>query len=212
MHKIDFLPERITLQRARRRNLLQNGYMVILFVAGLAMVWYVRQGLISTAYAELEQMNTRSTNIHQLNAKRGEFETELTLLRTKESISKDLGSRINAADLLVELQKVVPDAMAITALRLETVKQRVKIRRAVGAVNRSRRMVSASDVGEKDRTISRFRLRITGLAPVDVDVANFIGQLSASPLFEDVSMGYSKNTIFRGRKAREFQADCYVTR
>jgi hypothetical protein len=60
-------------------------------------------------------------------------------------------------------------------------------------------------------TVKRVRLMLTGIAPGDVDVANFIGQLSASPLVEDVNMGYAKTVEFRGRLAREFQASCYIT-
>jgi len=65
---------------------------------------------------------------------------------------------------------------------------------------------------KEDKAVHRVRLVLTGLAPTDVDVANFIGQLSASRLFEDVTMGYAKNVSFRGRSAREFRASCYVAR
>ena len=64
----------------------------------------------------------------------------------------------------------------------------------------------------KEITRKRLRLVLTGLAPGDVDVANFIGQLSGSPVFEDVNMGYARNVEFNGRLAREFQASCYVIR
>jgi len=71
-----------------------------------------------------------------------------------------------------------------------------------------------ADGGSKPRVIrtKRMRLVLTGLAPTDVDVANFIGQLSASPLFEDVNMGYAKTVSVEGLTAREFQASCYVVR
>ncbi len=63
----------------------------------------------------------------------------------------------------------------------------------------------------KTVTLKRVRLLITGVAPGDVDVANFIGQLSASPLLEDVNMGYTKTVEYRGHLAREFEASCYIT-
>jgi len=43
-------------------------------------------------------------------------------------------------------------------------------------------------------------------------VANFIGQLSASLLFEEVSMGFARTETFRGRSARRFQASCYLVK
>ncbi len=62
------------------------------------------------------------------------------------------------------------------------------------------------------KLVRRVRVVLAGLAPTDVDVANFIGQLSASPLFENVNMGYAKTVRFRGRSAREFQASCYLAK
>ena len=50
------------------------------------------------------------------------------------------------------------------------------------------------------------------MAPTDVDVANFIGQLAGSRVFEDVNMGYARNVPFRTRTARKFQVSCYVIR
>ena len=53
---------------------------------------------------------------------------------------------------------------------------------------------------------------LTGMAPTDVDVANFIGQLSASCLFKNVNMGYAKTVTFQRRSAKEFQASCYLAK
>ena len=58
----------------------------------------------------------------------------------------------------------------------------------------------------------RIRLVLTGLAPSDIDVANFIGQLASSPLFEDVNMGYAKTVFHENYEAREFQASCFIVR
>jgi hypothetical protein len=60
--------------------------------------------------------------------------------------------------------------------------------------------------------ITRIRLVITGLAPSDVDIANFVGQLASSPLFEDVNMGYTREIQFQGKTARQFKATCYTAR
>ena len=64
----------------------------------------------------------------------------------------------------------------------------------------------------RDASVRRIRLTVTGLSPTDVDVANFIGQLSASPLFEDVNIGYTKTINHQDRSARQFQASCYLIR
>jgi len=106
------------------------------------------------------------------------------------------------------MQFVMPESITLTSLTLETME--VSTAAAPSRTSRSRRATKAQDVGAT--TVNRIQAVITGVSPTDVDVANFIGQLSASPLFEDVNMGYARTVEYRGRQAREFQASCYITR
>ncbi len=211
MREIDFLPERIRLLRARRLNLICKAYLATLFIAGLVATGYVLDARVDKAKQELGEFNSCLTEVQRLVDKRSSLEVELVGLYIKENISRDLGSRIDVTDLLAELETVLPKAMTLKAVKLEAVKIQVKAKRP-GGINMARRPSVTMGSVPKEHTFSRFRLLITGLAPDAIEVANFIGQLSASPLFEDVTMGYSSDAIFRGRSAREFQAMCYVTR
>ena len=49
MESIDFLPERIKLQRAWRKRLIRRGYLVLICAGTLVVLGYARQGRISTA-------------------------------------------------------------------------------------------------------------------------------------------------------------------
>jgi hypothetical protein len=87
--------------------------------------------------------------------------------------------------------------MTLTNLAMETVEIRMP-------------PVAGRPTGEAEKPVKRVRLVLTGMAPSDVDVANFIGQLAGSKVFEDVNMGYARNITYRSRTARKFQASCYV--
>ncbi len=211
MDSINFLPERIRLQRARRRRMVRQGYVVLAFAAVLAVLGYMWQVRIAQARSELSALERRQAGMDQESSVRRSLESQLADLLVKKRIDEHLGSRVNALDVLAELSKILPESMAMSSLNLEAVEFKVPVepvekdpaRTAPGVIGLSK---------AREQTVKRVRLVITGLAPTDVDVANFIGQMSASPVFEDVNMGYAKTTVFSGRAGREFQASCYLAR
>lgn len=210
MNSIDFLPDRIKAQRARRRRLTRQGYLLAFAVGATALWACLGQRRVSRAQAELTQLRAQSANLTSQLTLKGQLERQLGALLIMERISKTLGSRVNVLDVTNELERLLPARMFLSQLTLETVNQEVS------SAGESHRNPSARPAGAprrtNDKTVKRVRLRITGLAPTDVAVANFIGQLSASPLFEDVNMGYTKDTVFHKRRAREFQASFHVVR
>ena len=213
MENIDFLPEQIKAQRARRRRLMRQGYLLGLCALVLLGLAYTRQMRISKALAELDMLEVRADNVAcQLAALEGLRKQQADLL-IKKQINDHLGSRINAMEVLVELGELLPESMALTRLEMETKEFRVPVEYVANVHSAARASAAPSErKRKKERIVKRVRLVLTGLAPTDVDVANFIGQLSASHVFEDVNMGYAKNLVFRGRTAREFQASCYVVK
>ncbi len=205
MNPVDFLPEHIRISRQRRANLIRQGYLLVLCVAGLALLGYFRQGRISEAKAELVLLNTRAVNVAGQIAMRSSLEAEQAELLLKQRIDEQLGSRVSALDIMGELQTVMSDRLTLIDMKIETTDVRLAIQRAPGG-GRGR---SAPPSTQYSR---RVRLLITGLAPSDIDVANFIGQMVSSPLFEDIEMGYSLSAEYNNRKVREFQVTCFVVR
>jgi hypothetical protein len=126
----------------------------------------------------------------------------------KQRIDEHLGSRVSALDILGELQSVVADRMSLTSLTVEALEVRVPVERPADA---SRGVVGRS-AAQETKSTRRVRLTITGVAPTDMDVANFIGQLASSPLFENIDMDYSRVVEYEGRMVREFQTTCFVVK
>ncbi len=210
MNEIDFLPERIKDQRRRRRQLIRQVYLMALCIAGLGLMTYVFQLRVNKARGELDMLRSRSKAMDSQIALRDQLNQQLAELMIKSRIEEQLGRRVGTLDILGELQIVMPESLTLTSMTMETIAVQVAADRADNR-NSSNQPVSRNGA-TKDKTVKRVRLVLTGMAPTDVDVANFIGQLAGSKLFEDVSMGYARNVKFRNRQAREFQANCYLTR
>lgn len=207
METVDFLPERVRAGRARRRQLIRQGYLLALAVAGMVLLGFLRQDRLAKAQADLDMLQDRTATVQRELTLRDTLQKQLGELLIKERISNQLGSRFDPLDLMSELERLMPRGMSLVNLNLEAVRLELPGESAFAAGRRSAPAPEAKDSGT-----NRIRLQITGIAPTDVDIANFIGQLSASPLFEDVNMGYARSTSVKGHKAREFQALCYIAR
>ena len=197
MREIDFLPDRVKAQRDRRRRLAVQGYLMIVCLVGLAFLGYMSHVRVARAQGELDLLTSRGDAMKRQLALRDTMEEQLSDLMIKKRIEEQLGRRVGTLDVLGELQRVMPDSMTLTNLAMETVEIRMPA-------------VAGRPGGEAEKPVKRVRLVLTGMAPSDVDVANFIGQLAGSKVFEDVNMGYARNITYRGRTARKFQASCYV--
>jgi len=181
-----------------------------LCVAGLGVMTYAFQLRVGKARGELATIRGRSKAMDSQLVLRDELNQQLGELMIKGRIEEHLGRRVGTLDVLGELQRVMPESLALTHMTMETVEMRLELTPAKRR-NASNMPVTRSGPA-KDKMVKRVRLVLTGMAPTDVDVANFIGQLAGSKLFENVSMGYAKNVTFRNRTARKFQAQCYLTR
>jgi Tfp pilus assembly protein PilN len=214
MLNIDFLPDRIRVQRARRRRLIRQGYLLAVCVGALAFLAYVRQGRLASAKAELDLLSERAQNARRQLRIRDDLEREEAKLALKKRIDDQLGSRVSVRDIVAEISRLLPRSTSLTRLDVEAMEVPVDVEsaRRAGRSGRARSAGRPRGGDSRYRMVKRVRLSITGLAPNDVDVANFIGQLAACPLFEEVHMGYAKTVEFRGREAREFQTKCYVVR
>jgi len=213
MNEVDFLPESIRQQRAHHKQIVRQSYLLVACVLAMGLLAYVRQGRVDVARAEVATLSARAENLGRQIAMIPPLERQMAHLMIKKQINEELGSRTDCAAVLAELCRLMPENMALLSLELKTVDVRVP---AVRPARQSSRTAAAAGMGRSSKSaaeiVRRVRLHVTGIAPTDVDVADFIGQLSTSCLFEQVQMGYSKTKAFRGRSSREFQASCYLVK
>jgi len=212
MANIDFLPERIRCQRLRSSWLTRQVYLLAVFAAALGMLALVRQNRISRAEAELLLLTGRSANVQRQLAMLGSLEEQQAELHLKKRINDHLGSRVNTLVVLAEIERLMPAGMSLANLNIEPTEQAVAVTPLAPRATGPRPVPAGPEATKAQQTVKRLRMVLTGVAPSDVDVANFIGQMATSRLFEEVTMGYAKNATYRGRVAREFQVCCYIVR
>jgi Tfp pilus assembly protein PilN len=213
MKEVEFLPERVREQRARNRRLIRRGYLLAACMAAMGVLAYANAARIAHARAELAALDKRAVAVNSQIQTIKTLEREMDGLLIKKRIDEKLGSRTDCTAVLAELCRVTPPSVSLVSLEMSAVEVGASQRAGSGSTaHRSNRARPAVRDTKSRQVTRRLGLVLTGLAPTDVDVANFIGQLSASCLFEDVNMRYARNVVFRERQAREFQASCLLAR
>ena len=119
MDDIDFLPERIKTQRARKRRLTRQGYLLAIAVAALVVWAYSGGQRLAGAQERLKLLQERSAGMERQLALKGQLERQLADLLIKERISKTLGSRVSVLDITHEIERLLPASMFLKDLRLE---------------------------------------------------------------------------------------------
>lgn len=206
MDNIDFLPKRIKQKRGRKRVLKRQGAVLMLGAVALMAIAHVNQAAIARANAELADLQDRQHRLAETLKVIPDLTANLAEAAIKQRINRELGSRLTVNAVLAELGRLLPPAGSLTALEYNT----VEIRPKASPVKTAAAIATHKNVPAEKRV----RLTLVGVAPTDVDVANFIGQLSGCPLLAEVNMGYAKMVaIDQGRRtARSFQVNCLMAR
>jgi Fimbrial assembly protein (PilN) len=194
MREVEFLPTWYPQVRLRRRIVLLQAWMVLVVIAGLALWTTLAQRNVHQAQATLLRVDA------QLAHSRNELKTleELMTLGKKlgeqAQVLAKVGSHVEAARLLATLDEVMPKSTALLELSFLT-EEKAPLT-----------LAAARAAQEKDRSVERkVNVKITGVAPTDVEVAEFLTRLTGKPFFEDVRMTGSKPRLDNGHVMREFE-------
>jgi Tfp pilus assembly protein PilN len=137
--------------------------------------------------AQLAQTYTQLAEVDKLDSLRRQ-------LRQQEEVVSRIGFAIDACKAVNALDERMPRQMALTGLTLENEE---RVDHSVLAANRG-----AASEPPVDR---RLRVRVQGVCPTDVDLANFMTQLSAVPFFDAVNNTYAREKAENDRVMREFE-------
>jgi Tfp pilus assembly protein PilN len=212
LNVINFLPNDYTERRGRRRaNIV---CLLIGGVAALGLGLVVALALVSmfssaAMRAVVEQQYVdASQQIKQLK----DLEERRTGLVHKVELSSDLLERVPRSRLLARLTNCLPPKASLTGLVLKLEEVHVPAPAAAGAsgaaANEPDKAAAKGGKNAKATTVKvkAWTFRVDGLAPTDVEVAEYMSRLSADPLFREVDLQFSEQFPYReGVTMRKFQ-------
>jgi Tfp pilus assembly protein PilN len=193
----DFLPAWYPTVRRRRTILIVQSW------ATLAIV------LIGTflVFSKHNHANAAQANLSQLLAAMDHTRSDLKRLddllaleakwRQRDQVLMKLGMHVESSRLLNKLAEVLPNEMAILDLDLGIEEEKLKVSP----------LVKATEAAKNVPVDRRMKVRLHGVAPTDVDLSNFLRDLSSITYFENVTMSYAKDRSQDGHMMREFQVE-----
>ena len=207
---INFLPNDYMERRHRRRAnivcLIIGGAAVLglSLVSALALVSMLSSAAMRAVVEQ--QYVDASQQIKQLK----DLEERRAGLIHKVELSTDLLERVPRSHLLARLTNCLPQKASLTGLVLKL--EDVEVPAPASAAG-----PAGAAAGEQDKAkggknakgttkVKVWTFRIDGLAPTDVEVAEYMTRLSADPLFRVVDLQYSEEFPYReGTTMRKFQ-------
>jgi Tfp pilus assembly protein PilN len=192
MRELEFLPDWYPQTRRRRRLVHLQGWLTLLLVAGMGTHLVmadrniaVAEGSVSALQAQLTETDAKLAEIDKLDAMRRQ-------LRQQQAVVSKLGTYVESCKVIDALDAVMPKQMSLTGLQIDN-EERVD-NSAVQAARATEPVVER-----------RLKVRVQGVCPTDVDLANFMTQLAAVPFFEQVNITYAREKGQNGHVMREFE-------
>jgi len=208
MRVINFLPNDYMVRRGlRRANLIclaiGGGAAVVIgiVVAGMFVRTLGTAAMRAIVDKQYEQASLRIAELQQLEDRR------VGLLH-KVELSTALLERVPRSVLLARLTNHLPADTSLTAMQMRQEDVAVAIPAPAAPPGTA---PGAKDAGKPTtKKVSYLRFRLDGLAKTDVQVAQYLSNLGADPLFEDIDLQFSEEFPYQeGVTMRRFQV-CFL--
>jgi hypothetical protein len=194
VRELEFLPAWYPVMRRRRKLATMQAWATAGIFGALA-IWGV------AGHHEVMARTWQADAVaEELRAVRGDLKMLDEQLRLKqqleqqEAILRKLGLQVDATRLLGELSVIMGEQLFLLELAADT----EETIRAVGASEDPNAPVA-------EHTDRKLKIKLVGIAPSDVEVANFLAGLTAKPYFDQVAMTYARDRISDARIMREFE-------
>ncbi|MBL4702178.1 MAG: PilN domain-containing protein [Phycisphaeraceae bacterium] len=206
MNEINFLPQSFLEAQKRKQRLFREvsilGGMVLIAIAlfaGQAGQVSTVRNLAAQKQDELVAAKIRSVEVAKLSQQPRE-------LKLKLAVNQGLVMPLNPSALLAVIAEILPPQMALTEIQFSADAPKLdlsslKKKSSAKKVKKSKKKAAIRYVPKV------MKIQMLGLSPTDVDVANLVGALSASTVFQNVKMNYSKTAKIANVTAREFRLE-----
>jgi hypothetical protein len=196
MREVDFLPEWYPGVRQRRRRVALQAWITMITIAGLGIWTLTSQRSVHAREVELASLKT---DVNQSETEIQRLDDLLTLQRElgkQDSIFVKIGRPVATTKVMTTLDELMPRDMALLDLSLDT-DETVKTGGTLAARAQQENKVLVTE--------TKLRFRVHGVAPTDMDLAEFLAKLTGKSFFKQVELIYSHERQESGHVLREFE-------
>ncbi|MFW6060571.1 MAG: PilN domain-containing protein [Phycisphaeraceae bacterium] len=209
---MSFLPEEYLERRAVRRTNITCMLLFVIVMGGLVTGYlftdWKRQEVRQQQAMVNQQFTEAARRLEQLE----QLQTRKEQMLRKANVTSALVERVPRSLLLAELINNMPRTLSLLEFELETKKIRDTRQPRTSLERRRQEMERDQDKEQVRVPETEMGVILVGVAPTDVEVAQFMTALSQHELFHDLSLQYSEETTIEQQKMRRFQIAMKVSR
>ena len=203
--QINFLPasyqQECAARAARRRQSLLLALLFVGIGLGVAQTWRYRSQLERQHETMLELLASTKTQMSEVS----KLESARAILLRQLQIHRELNQPVTYAQTVGTLGSLIPEGMTLRRLTMQNDKVTTTRPPRPEEVNRAKASGSPNPNAPVTDSYWAVRIEMSGIAPSDVEIANFIGTLAGSRLFQNVKLSYSRQGLVRQIACREFE-------
>lgn len=196
MREIDFLPAWYPKVRRKRTMTIVQSWATIGLVAAASLWAFSKHQQVKAAQLQMTELSSAMDHTRSELRKLDKLLALQAQWKQRDQILTKLGLHVESTRLLQKLEEVMPREMAILELELSI----DEARPLAGALARV-----ASATVKNIPVDRRMNVRLRGVAPTDVDLAEFLKRLNEVPYFENVAGFNAKDRSESGHMMREYE-------
>jgi hypothetical protein len=204
MRELEFLPAWYHQTRQRKRVVKFQTWVLVVLIVGLGTWTFQSQRNARAAQLLLGNLKGQ---LAQSRTEQQLLEEQLRLrkeLQTQEQLIASLGYPVEMTRLLQTLDTIMPREMSLTEFNCET-EELPQQPQAQGTNVALLRASTSDNQPQQNHLARRLKVRVVGVVPSDVDLANLLAGLTNVTFFDQVALTYSRGRVESGHVLREFE-------
>lgn len=205
MSQVNFLPATFVNQAKARRRQYRHMVMLGLFAVLLVGWGFAERGRNVRPAMRAADLESQVQAARDQMSEFVKLRNERDALVQQDRIKNELVQPILHTQVIAALDRHMHESIGLTSLQIKTLRPPPK------AIETARGGKSRAKKTEKEtRAADQLELEIEAIAPDDMQIANLIGALSEDPLFDLVTLKYSKTAQVREMEGRQFRMSMRV--
>ncbi len=209
MIDIDFLPQAYHEERIRNARRHKRWFM-ILMVAVMLVGWGIsRQRQSSELAWRADALEAQAYATKQKQSEMTKLQMERKSKRYQLKIQRQLDQPVTVTQAVAVLGQLMPDSSGLTRVKVKTHRP-APIPLPDPDEKKNKRNSRRKPAVDPEQVKDFIQLDVYGIAPDDVAVANMVNSMSDHPLFEKVTMHFSRVGERNELKGRSFRVGAQV--
>ena len=218
MSNMSFVPDEYRNKKKEIRVNTINLALFIVVMAGVVGAFFVTDQNRSKVTEELRQVNMEFRDAAKMLKDLEQLEGKKVLMIRKAQIITELIEKLPRSVLLAELINNMPDSMSLDEIELKTQKKKRRGLSARTAIAKARELQEKKKKKNKKKKgvvvpklpPQEVMVIVLGIAPTDIDVAQYMSSLNVSDMFTEVNLIFSEETELDDQKMRKFRFELLI--